>query len=365
MKLIEDDLIKHSAVWRPVKVTSAKSDAGATLTPQPDGSLLVSGVDRAGDRYFVTADVGVEPVASLRLEVLPDASLPKGGSGRHSSGNFKLQKLRVGCDSIATLPRAGTDPIATNPSHQKSFDLTNVYTTFSYNVPLAPDVDPRGLIREDLATVWHIYGRTEQPQAALVTITPIAQPTTGQQLVIELLHQAGNEPFNLGRFRLSVSSDPQAVFRAQLNLSVPYGKVSTRLFRALAQWTNGANREALQTVNETPPDSEPNNIGARHFILAHAHHSLGETAQAQHHFGELLRFTQQHALPEPLRTKFVETLMTIGGRTLPEARTEITRTELTREINRLNATSSTDRDAALIKKQRESLQARLQSLKPD
>jgi hypothetical protein len=83
--------------WSVLVPTRAQSALphGATLTPQPDGSLLASGSIPARDTFVVTAPAPLPQITALRLEVLPDASLPQGGPGRAIQGQFVLTDLRV------------------------------------------------------------------------------------------------------------------------------------------------------------------------------------------------------------------------------------------------------------------------------
>ena len=50
-----------------------------TLTALPDHSLLASGPNPVLTSYEVTLDTMAEGITGLRLEALPDASLPRSG----------------------------------------------------------------------------------------------------------------------------------------------------------------------------------------------------------------------------------------------------------------------------------------------
>ena len=69
---------------------------GATLTLQRDGSILASGKSPDRDVYTIVARPGLEHITAIRLEALPDPSLPDNGPGRDPSiGNFYLNELRI------------------------------------------------------------------------------------------------------------------------------------------------------------------------------------------------------------------------------------------------------------------------------
>ncbi len=66
---------------------------GATLTLRDDGSIVASGNNTDGDIYKISAVGHLDRIAVVRLEALPDASLPNKGPGRHPSGNFHLMRV--------------------------------------------------------------------------------------------------------------------------------------------------------------------------------------------------------------------------------------------------------------------------------
>src|SRR5262245_8880001 len=73
--------------WKPIEPRTFVSAGGATLTRQPDGSLLAGGSRPERDTYTITA--------AVRLEVLADPSLPKNGPGRQDNGNLHLSEFQV------------------------------------------------------------------------------------------------------------------------------------------------------------------------------------------------------------------------------------------------------------------------------
>ena len=86
--LPEADASAGWTVLRPDVMTSA---AGATLTRLPDGSVLAGGPNPAVDTYTIEATTGLSGITGLRLEAIPDPSLPRHGPGRDpDSGNFHL-----------------------------------------------------------------------------------------------------------------------------------------------------------------------------------------------------------------------------------------------------------------------------------
>ncbi|MCY2963574.1 MAG: DUF1553 domain-containing protein [Planctomycetota bacterium] len=70
-----------------------QSTSGATLQFQKDGSILVSGPTAPQDSYTITAELPISGITGLRLEAIPDESLPSKGSGRAADGNFVLSRI--------------------------------------------------------------------------------------------------------------------------------------------------------------------------------------------------------------------------------------------------------------------------------
>ena len=93
--------------WQTMRPSVTRSAAGQPMTVENDGTVAVAG-GAARDTYEIEAplDPG-RTLSALRIEALPDVSLPQQGPG-HAGGNFVLTRVR------ATLqPPAGTPgPVA-------------------------------------------------------------------------------------------------------------------------------------------------------------------------------------------------------------------------------------------------------------
>ncbi len=92
---------------------------GATLTVQPDGSVLASGANPEFTRYELIATSPFPAVTGVRLEVfdINGASnatalgLPTGGPGRAVNGNFIVRQMRVGrapCLEVCSQPQSAS-----------------------------------------------------------------------------------------------------------------------------------------------------------------------------------------------------------------------------------------------------------------
>lgn len=82
-------------VWLYPTLEKAVSAGGATLTPQPDSSVLVSGTNPDHETLTFTLKTSQKHIAALRIEALTHPSLVRGGPGRASNGNFALSNVWV------------------------------------------------------------------------------------------------------------------------------------------------------------------------------------------------------------------------------------------------------------------------------
>lgn len=84
--------------WRPLTPVVATSANGAKLTIEKDGVVVASGKNPDRDSYTLAFSDRVTSFAGLRLELLPDPSLPAGGPGRASNGNFVIHRITATLD---------------------------------------------------------------------------------------------------------------------------------------------------------------------------------------------------------------------------------------------------------------------------
>ena len=88
-----EEALGQAPEWTELSDVAAQSAGEATFTRQDDGSLLVGGPKPGQDTYTVTAQVPFAGITGLRLETIPDPTLPAQGAGRAADGNFVLSRL--------------------------------------------------------------------------------------------------------------------------------------------------------------------------------------------------------------------------------------------------------------------------------
>jgi hypothetical protein len=184
-------LAKAFAAW--TERESARAVPWTTLQPArmktsmphlrllDDGSVLASGDQTKSDTYTLDFDAKIDGVTALRLEVLPDESLPACGPGRTyyegPKGDFFLSEL--------TLMIGGKR------------------ASFSGATQDQPNNRAAAAIDGNPATGWTTGGSPGRPHAAVFTFaTPMRLDGTAQlRMLFERYYASG-----LGRFRIAVTT---------------------------------------------------------------------------------------------------------------------------------------------------------------
>ena len=233
---------QHPVNWSVVRPTTLTSKKHATMEVQPDGSVLVTGDKPNNDVYTVElptgANVGTLPITALRLEVLPDPSLPDNGPGRaplFSVGDFLLTELTVdaavipprpvdrsrkpelpivgghGGDTRGFVPdlRIATRSVPSGPEKLVRLTLTDASEDFA-----EPGHPASKAIDGITDTGWSIRGGVGKAHTAVFTIKDdlfAGGSSWGPSRLVVTMHQEYIHQMTIGRFRLSVTSDPKPV----------------------------------------------------------------------------------------------------------------------------------------------------------
>src|SRR5690606_23406682 len=95
---------KSGLVWEPTTTLTAASVYGATLSMQPDGSVLASGNNPHRDEHLITLRTQGTDLRLLMIEALTHKSLG-GKVGRAENGNAVLSYVEAEASSIADPSR--------------------------------------------------------------------------------------------------------------------------------------------------------------------------------------------------------------------------------------------------------------------
>ncbi len=178
----ERKLGSQGAIWKAIDPESFVSSDGATLTKQPDSSILSGGTRPEKDTVTIVAAITLPKVTAVKLEVLTDTRLPHHGPGRQDNGNLHLSEFEVFVDGSDT-PLALINPRA-------DFDQQD------WGIARAID--------KQEPTAWGIYPKVGQPHAAVFELQDpvIANGSTKLKFVLKQRHGGGHL---IGRARLMIS----------------------------------------------------------------------------------------------------------------------------------------------------------------
>ncbi len=170
--------LAQQPAWQVLTPAAVKADNGVTLRVLPDGSVLAGGPIPASSMYEISVDTKLRNITAFRLELLPDPSLPGGGSGRGEGGK-----------GVVTLFEVKTA--------KGKVDLARITADFkSEESELNLVVRPA----DQLKRGWGLNPETNKPHYAVIETTRL---TDGAPWTIRIGNEYEGAP--VGRFRVSVT----------------------------------------------------------------------------------------------------------------------------------------------------------------
>jgi mono/diheme cytochrome c family protein len=194
----EKELIDEPRKWTVLDQLELSSTGGATMKEVGDGSVLVSGTKAEKDIYIIKGRTELGEITGLRLEAIPDESLPKGGPGRDPYGNFFLTGVEV-----LAAPKSGASAQAIKMRDVRVDDA-------AYRVAVKEFFGGDAVnVAIDQPPGWFVNATGDQRrltrQGVLIPEKPFGFPG-GTFLTIKLKHLGGSLNQGIGRFRLSLTS---------------------------------------------------------------------------------------------------------------------------------------------------------------
>ena len=214
------EALRSDSLWTATAPTSADSTGGATVTIRDDRSVLIGGKNPDTDSTVVRFASLPERVVAVRVEVLPDKSLPSQGPGRAGNGNFVLTEV------VARVVRDGA------PARNVAFESAWA----SHEQTVSADKNPYGkwsaasVIDHDARGTfagWAILPEAGKPSQLRLRLKEPLTLASGERLEIELQQKHGHGHHTLGCFRLGVATDPAAVVPPTVPL--PNAELAERL----------------------------------------------------------------------------------------------------------------------------------------
>jgi len=183
--------------WTVLDIASTLSKEKVELTKQPDGSLLASGLTPDADTYTFVCQTPLSKITAVRLELIPDDSLPHKGPGRQiDNGNLHLSEFIV---QAARLDK---------PAEMKRIAIARAVADFNQAAwTIEHAIDGK------METAWGIFPEIGKPHAAVFELKqPLADG--GAALTLTLEQQHGRKHV-IGRLRLSVTNAPNPAGKSE------------------------------------------------------------------------------------------------------------------------------------------------------
>ena len=173
--------------WEVAALSEYKSSGGATLTPQPDGALISEGQRPDKEALTLRFRPKITAITGVRLEVLSDPALPKGGPGRQDNGNLHLSECEIYIDG---------------PGGARQIKIARATADFNQQ-----DWTIQHAIDGNEKTAWGIYPRVGESHTAVFAFArpQSIEPGASLRVVLKQLHGAGHV---IGKLRLAVTEAP-------------------------------------------------------------------------------------------------------------------------------------------------------------
>jgi hypothetical protein len=184
----ERAVVAAESLWTPLIPRSATATSGTTLGVRKDGAIIASGANPRSEVYTIEATTTLSGITGVRLEALPDSTLPRGGPGRDAYGNFFLSTFDVEARPASTAD--GFERLA-----------------------FPEIVADNGNIRaQKPGQLWSVDASREERRLPRQIVLVASKPFGAGQTLLRVRIQQDSE-FNgqgIGHFRLSVtaSADP-------------------------------------------------------------------------------------------------------------------------------------------------------------
>ena len=189
---------ERSVRWIPLRPVEAKTNS-PLLTVQDDLSVFASGDFTKTDTYELKFTNVPRGITAVRLEALPDDRLPGHGPGttfyEGENGEFFLGEFQLAADGA---------PVKFGRASQ-SYSGNEIGGKKAVSAALATDGDTQ--------TGWSTFGKLgEAQEAVFVPAAPLGEPSALALKMIFGRYYASS----LGRFRISVTTDPRAAEAREL-----------------------------------------------------------------------------------------------------------------------------------------------------
>jgi len=192
------------AAWKPAKPKAVQSVEGTEFVLSEDAAVQATGPNPRQDDYHVTVEASALPVliTGWKLDVFPhsshtDGKLSRGKSGEFILTNVKLLVRRKGQTQVRDIEIKGAVADYEREAGKRNYGL----------VKDTLDDDPRnGWTTES--------GDPKKPHTAVFELKNPLIPAPDEELVFSLLQRSTGGEANIGRFRISTTSESGETVRS-------------------------------------------------------------------------------------------------------------------------------------------------------
>ncbi len=192
---------KLSEGWTTLAPASVKSTGGAQFKTLDDQSVLAEGPNPDSDVHEVTVKLAADSIAALRLEALPDDSLPNKGSARAEDGAFRLSEFEA---EIVAPAKPDADGKAVEAKPKKLKFTQSAADSAVAERDIAKALDGKA------ETGWQ-PDTSNDPHVALFALETPMKVAKGAELRVRLRYEASKSKRAIGRFRLAAAENDELV----------------------------------------------------------------------------------------------------------------------------------------------------------
>jgi len=191
--------------WQPLEPAKVSSTAGTTFSRLEDGTWLAGGLTPANDTFIIESPLSAGLLSGIRLEVLPDPSLPGGSVGRNDNGNFVLTRVEaeLTAPSLAKPVKLVFTEVEADYS-QKGWGIESLIP--ADRAKKAKRATTKGGNR---GKGWAVDGNTRRdPNSAMFLTAEAHSVPADATLTVRLVHTTLSK-HQIGRFKLNITQAPQ------------------------------------------------------------------------------------------------------------------------------------------------------------
>ena len=178
--------VNETVKWETLDPEVFVAAGGAVLTKQKDMSIFATGKTPQREIYTVSGGVNVKHLTAVRLEVMKDERLPKGGPGRAGNGNMHLTDA-----ALQWFPEGSDTPV--------QLMISRATADFNQNGWVAAHA-----IDGDDGTGWAIYPKVNASHHIVFELAAPVDTAGGGRLAVTLKQLPPTH--HIGRFRISVTN---------------------------------------------------------------------------------------------------------------------------------------------------------------